>query len=682
MIQRDDVQTRRTGTVTAQGLTLLDELVLALLNEESGYFRQVRGWNLHCAFVGGALAELSFMSRVDTDLTSLILLDESPTGDPALDPILADIASEPVARSTQYWIERLAPEAGRIIDTALERLVDLKILQHHDGGFWSLSRTAWQTEMFAGADSGGTGDFVKNRISRVIFNNEIPDPRDVVIIGLIDALDLLRFIFDLDEESEQRVEIVCKMDLIGRSIGAAVTHSVGNPLARSAFLLKAIPVVRLHRVLRSRHLRSGNMAALFAELAEAYGPVFELRLPFQESATVLAGREANLWVHRHGRNYLRARDYLAEFEEIYGGKGLLPALDGADHFRYRKSMQSAYSRTRLEGRLEECYSETRKHMATWIVGSSARAVGMCRMLANATISPLTISIDTQDIVADLQDFKERALTIHVVKGLPKFMLHTPGMRRKGKLVKEVTDRVMRVHTPAQRTGCPRDLADDLLSMHTNDPQFLPESNLRFVMSTPLLAGLYVADGLCFAIHAMVSRPDLYEMIRGEADALFADGDPDGEMITGPMTDVTRRFIMECLRLYPVVPLSLRTVMNRFVLEGYEIREGTRAFIAQTATHFMSDVFPEPFSFDIDRYAAPRKEHVGTAYAPFGLGTHTCLGSRLAELHMLVNLLLIAHHFTIEIAPADYKLRIRPVPSMAPSRKLRFVVAEQRHELPG
>ena len=664
-----------------QRLTLVDELILTLLNEESGYFRQVPGWNLNCAVVGGALAELSLMSRIDTDLDSLILLDETPTGDPALDPILHEIASAKEGWNAQYWIERLAPRAEEIIDIALDRLVRLKILQHHDGEFWSHSRATWQAEMFAGADGDAGDNFVKSRISREIFDNEIPDPRDVIIICLINACDVLRFIFDLDEEAEERVEVVCKMDLIGRAIGAAVGHNVGDPRPRTSALTKSIPVVPMRRLMRSKHIRTGNVAALFAELIEEYGPVFELRPPLQERVVVVGGQEANLWAHRHGRMYLRTRDYLEELEKIYGGKGLLPALDGADHFRYRKSMQPAYSRTRLEAQLEGYYSHARKHMATWTVGSSLPAVGTCRLLANSTMSPLTISTDTQDVLADLHKYKERALTIHVAKILPKFLLRTPAMKRAAKLIDEVMDRVLRSHTPAQRAGCPRDLADDLLSMRATDPQFLPETSLRFVLSTPLLAGLYVADQLCFSVHAMVSRPEYYEQIRAEADALFAGGDPDGEMVTGPMTDVTRRFVMECLRLYPVVPLSVRTVMNTCVVGGYEIPVGTRVYTAQTATHYMSDVFPEPFSFDIDRYAAPRKEHVGTGYAPFGLGTHTCLGSRLAELHVVLNLLMIAHYFRMEISPAKYELRIRPIPSLAPTRKLKFVVAERRHELP-
>ena len=673
--------TLSTDTAPTQTLSLLDEFVLTLLNEESGYFRQVPGWDLNCAVVGAVLAELSLISRIDTDMDSLILLDRTATGDPALDPILEEIAAEPVQRNAQFWIERLAPRAELIIDITLERLVHLKILRHHDGDFWSLARTVWQTELYAGSGEGTAVEFVKTRISRAIFNNEIPDPRDVIIICLINTCDVVRFIFELDEESEKRVEFICKMDLIGRSIGAAVGQNIAGPLFRRSALTKSIPVVPLRRLLRSRQARSGNIPALFAELADEFGPVFELRPPFQDRMIFLAGPETNYWVHRHGRMYLRARDYLEDFEKIYGGAGILPSLDGADHFRYRKSMQPGYSRTRLEGQLDELYSLARNHMATWTVGESLPAAKMCRKLVNSEMSPLHVSIDSQDVVDDLHKYKERALKTHIGKTLPKFMLYTPGMKRRAKLIDDVVNRIQRVHTPAQRAGCPRDLADDLLSMHTSDRQFLPESNLCFVLSAPLIASIYVGDQLGFIVYAIVSQPAFHDRIRREADAVFADGDPDRETITGPATDVTRRFIMECMRLYPTVPMSIRNVMNACVVEGYELQEGVRVFIAQTATHYMSDLFPEPFSFDIDRYVAPRKEHAGTGYAPYGLGTHSCLGSRWTELQLAINLLLIAHYFTLEIAPKNYKLKISPFPTLSPHKKLKFIISGRRHELP-
>ena len=184
-------------------------------------------------------------------MESLFLVDPTETGDPALDPILQEIASEPVQRSTQYWIERLAPRAEAVIDLTLDRLVDLKILEHHDGEFWTLAQTGWQTELYGHVGhsrEGSAGQFIKTRISRAIFMSEIPDPRDVIVICLVNTCDVFRFIFQLDEESEARIQLICKMDVIGRSIADAVSHNLAGPLLRHSALTKKIPAVPLRKL--------------------------------------------------------------------------------------------------------------------------------------------------------------------------------------------------------------------------------------------------------------------------------------------------------------------------------------------------------------------------------------------------------------------------------------------------
>ena len=343
-------------------------------------------------------------------------------------------------------------------------------------------------------------------------------------------------------------------------------------------------------------------------------------------------------------------------------------------------MSAAYSRRRLEGQLDQLYHHARNHMANWTVGDSYTATNMSRQMVNAQLSPLFVSVYSQDIFDDLAKYKERALLVHIVKMLPKFMLKTPGMRRRAKAVDTLLERIQSVHTPAQRAGSPRNLADDWLSLHASDPQFVPETTLRFQLSAALIASVYLGDAFSFTLYAMASQPELYAKIQSEADALFDNGDPHGEDFTPSALGVTHRFLMECLRMYPIVPMSIRTVMNACVVEDYELPVGTNIYIAQTATHYMKDIFPEPFTFDIDRYLPPRNEHLNPGYAPFGLGTHTCLGSRWLELQLAVNVLMVAHYFTIEVAPANYKLRFDPLPSMKPSKKLKFRIAGQRREL--
>ena len=666
--------------VRSHPLSLPEELILMLLNEQNGYFHQVPGWDLNCTVVGAVLAELSLQSRIDTDLDSLQLLDPTETGDPALDPILKQIADEPGERNARYWIERLAGQSDSIIDLLLDRLVELKILKHHDGDFWTLATTKWYEDLRDATQEGTVGQFIRTRVVKALFTDEIPGPRDTIIICLTNACDVFRIMFELDEETEERIACICRMDLIGRSIAAAVAQNIATPMLRRSALNKKIPVIALRRLLLSPHLRSGNIPALFAELTKDYGPVFEIRPPFAKPMKFLAGPETNHWVHRHGRMHLMAGGYFADFEKVYGAHGVLPALDGTDHFRLRKAMGPANSRGRLAGRLDEVYRLARQYMATWKAGETF-PVRACRRMINAQLSPLFLAVESQDIIDDLMDFKERALTTHIINALPRFMLNTPGMKRRAKAVDTLLERIQSVHTPAQRAGCPRNLVDDWLSLHASDPQLVPEANLRFALSAALVASVYLGDALSFAVYALASQPALCERIQAEADAVFENGDPDGEDFNQSSTEVTRRFLMECLRMYPIVPMSMRDVMNSFVLEGYELPVGSRVHIAQTAPHYMEDVFPDPFSFDIDRYLPPRDEHRGPGYAPYGLGTHRCLGSRWMDLQLAVNVLMIAYHFTLEVSPADWKLTFSPLPSMKPSAKLKFRVVEQRRDLP-
>ena len=635
---------------------------------------------MNCAIVGAVLAELSLLSRIDTDLESLFLIDATETGDPTMDTILKEIAEEPVLHNTLYWIERLAPHAESVIDLTLNRLVHMKILEQHAGEFWTLARNARRGKFAGGFSEGTLVEFVKTRIGKEIFDDEIPDPRDAILISLITACDVFRFMFQLDEEAEERIQLICSTALIGRTIAEAVAENIASPLLRRSALTKKIPAVSLRKLLFNPHVRDGNIPALFADLAQEYGPVFQIRQPLVKPMIFLAGPETNHWVHRRGRMYLRAKDYFADFEKVYGASGVLPSLEGADHFRLRKSLSAAYSRGRLMGQLDQVYHHAREFMASWTVGESYPATRLCRRMINAQLSPLSVGVDSQDIIDDLVKYKERALSVHIMKILPKFMLKTPDMRRRAKAVDTLIHRIQNVHTPAQRAGSPRDLADDLLSLHASEPQFVPESNLRFALSAALIASVYLGDAFSFAVYAMAAQPELYAEIQSEADALFDKGDPDGNDFTPSAIDVTHRFLMEWLRMYAIVPMSIRNVMNSCVVEDYELPVGSRIFIAQTASHYMEDIFPDPFKFDIDRYKAPRNEHRNPGYAPFGLGTHTCLGSRWMELQLAVNVLMVAHYFTLKVSPSNYKLKFNPLPSLKPSKNLKFLIAEQRREV--
>ena len=58
-----------------------------------------------------------------------------------------------------------------------------------------------------------------------------------------------------------------------------------------------------------------------------------------------------------------------------------------------------------------------------------------------------------------------------------------------------------------------------------------------------------------------------------------------------------------------------------------------------------------------------------------------IGSPWMELQMAINVLMIAHYFTLEVSTLNYKLHFNPLPSLAPSNKLKFLISAQKRELP-
>ena len=199
-------------------LRFAEEFMLLLLNDEDGRFANVPSWSVNYALAGSVLMDLALENRIDTDLDNLILLDATPVGDGLLDPTLAEIAKGD-KRDARFWVERTANRAYEIREEALSRLVTHGILERRDDRFLWVFRSRRYP-----AVQGEAEREVKLRIMAVLFSDDIPDPRDVVIICLADACGIFRGLLsrrELDRASA-RIEQVRKLDLIGQAMTQAI----------------------------------------------------------------------------------------------------------------------------------------------------------------------------------------------------------------------------------------------------------------------------------------------------------------------------------------------------------------------------------------------------------------------------------------------------------------------------
>ena len=183
-------------------LSFTEEILLLLHDEDQGDFAPgLAPHSLHTVLAGAVLMDLALENRIDTDLERLILVDATPLEDDLLDPTLADIARDTEVRDASYWVAQTTKRGDEIRDKALARLVNLGILESESEGVFLLSRLVSRSRRYPTID-GRTVEEVQLRIMRVLFSDEIPDPRDIVIICLADACGVFDNILSKSERAE------------------------------------------------------------------------------------------------------------------------------------------------------------------------------------------------------------------------------------------------------------------------------------------------------------------------------------------------------------------------------------------------------------------------------------------------------------------------------------------------
>lgn len=209
-------------------LRAVEEILLLILDHDNGEIRNRFPRHFRAvAFAGAALMDLALQNRIDTNADQLIVSEPTPLGDELLDPILAEIAqSGDNPRSAAFWIAHLARQSDQIREMALTRLIERGYLEADAGGQIYLSPGVSRVRRYTTPD-GRTTEEVHLRIMRTLFSDDIPDPRDIVIISLAAASGVFESILSQDElaQVQGRIDLICRMDLIGREVTAATNDS-------------------------------------------------------------------------------------------------------------------------------------------------------------------------------------------------------------------------------------------------------------------------------------------------------------------------------------------------------------------------------------------------------------------------------------------------------------------------
>ena len=343
-------------------------------------------------------------------------------------------------------------------------------------------------------------------------------------------------------------------------------------------------------------------------------------------------------------------------------------MNGSDHARMRREMRFALSRSFFEQHIDEAVETAREQLRSWPIGKRLHGRDFIRHVFMEQSSRLLAG---RTIGERIQDFEDVFQTLMIKGSFKEFgRLYARRLRKAWEKVDLLKSQILFDHQDSKHNRH-SDIIDDLLEAHHNDPVFMSERRLEANSLVPYFAVVDTVGNIgAFMVYYVLKHPDILEKVRAEADQVFANGVPTADSLRN--LDVTHRVAMETMRLCPVAPAVSREVTTSFDIGGYRIPVGTDTIIGYGCTHYLSEFFPDPDRFDIDRYLPDRNEHRQPGiYVPFGLGLHRCLGSGFAELQLVLNVLMIVREVDLELDPDDYDLRIRYAPGLTYSGKMGF-----------
>src|SRR6266567_8113953 len=202
-------------------LGFVEEIVLLQLDETQGKFVNLPMSAADVVLAGAALMELALANRIDSDLEQLILVDPTPTGDDILDDVLKHLGEAGGELTADAVLERISANGEQYQEMALKRLIAKGVLREENGRFlW-----VFHTRRYPVVDDSETRE-VRTRLRQLLLTDEIPDPRDVVLICLVDACGLLGLVLSPDEiaQTQTRVAQLSRLDLIGQAVAKAVAE--------------------------------------------------------------------------------------------------------------------------------------------------------------------------------------------------------------------------------------------------------------------------------------------------------------------------------------------------------------------------------------------------------------------------------------------------------------------------
>jgi len=395
-----------------------------------------------------------------------------------------------------------------------------------------------------------------------------------------------------------------------------------------------------------------------------YGPVSWASL-FGVRMVQMIGPEANEFIFRNRDDVFSNNKGWDYFIGKFFHRGIM-LLDFEEHRWHRKIMQKAFHRDVLKAYIERMGPAIISGIERWSV---APDFSVFKALKQLTLD-LATDVFMGEELGPEADQLNQAFIDTVRAGTSIVRYPVPGGRwAKGLRGRKVLEKFFRSRVAAKRHSNGNDLFSVLCRAETEDGErFSDEDVVNHMIFLMMAAHDTTTITLSNMFYYLGKYPDWQQRIREESLAISQQTGSDqlGYDDMDAMASTTL-VMKEALRLCAPVPSMPRMTVKDTEFAGCFIPKGSMVNVSPFFTHYMAELWPDPFRFDPNRFSEERREDKVHPYAwvPFGGGAHKCIGLHFAELQVKAILHQVVLNYRWRVAPG-YEMPIDttslPVPA--------------------
>lgn len=217
-------------------LDLLEEYLLIALDDSKGQF-VIDSTHLHYGLAGAILLELAIREKVTIQGDYVRVNDSATVTEVALNKALEYLKEKAKSVKVKDVINAFAKQAGEFKQDVLQRLINKGILKKEEAKIlWIIPNNKYPTSNLSPENK------VRERLKAVMLDGAKSEPRDIMLLSLIDVSDLTKEAFR-DKEDYKKVKKKIKEVTSDIQISGAINKSIREIQAAIMIAVMATVVI-------------------------------------------------------------------------------------------------------------------------------------------------------------------------------------------------------------------------------------------------------------------------------------------------------------------------------------------------------------------------------------------------------------------------------------------------------